>query len=223
MLTFFIKYIIKYLNSTFFIVISCKKKLNNFLKFIKFNFIVVFILIANLGSCGFQVVYKDQYLSSSISNELAAIKISKDRTQLAQQLRNNLYDVLNPDYIKTQNKYFLILKIQESISPTFITSTGASGRNKTTIKVDYQLKNSENMQEISRGTVDISDNYDVTTNRYATYVAEQYIKNNLTKLLAQSLRNSVINDLIQFQKRCIDQNKIDDDSICKFSNNSDLK
>ena len=69
MLTFFIKYIIKYLNSTFFIVISCKKKLNNFLKFIKFNFIVVFILIANL--IGMPMIKKVEEKDNPVHNCLA--------------------------------------------------------------------------------------------------------------------------------------------------------
>lgn len=185
------------------------------------------IIIFSLGlffyleSCGFQVVYKDQHLSSSISNELAAIKINKDRTHLSQQLRNNLYDALNPDYIKTENKYFLILTLKKSVSSTFITSTGASGRNKTSIIVEYELKNSKNLQKISSGTLESSDNYDVSINRYGTHIAEQYVENNITKLLAQSIRNSLINDLIEFQKRCSDQVKIDDDSACKFIERTD--
>jgi hypothetical protein len=109
-----------------------------------FKIILYIIFIFNICSCGFQVVYKDQNISSSISHELAGIKIKKDRTLLSQQLRNNIYEAINPDQITTNTKYFLILDIKNSISSTYITTTGASGRNKVTINVNYELRNAEN-------------------------------------------------------------------------------
>ena len=181
--------------------------------------LIAISIIFSLSACGFQVVYKDQSLSTSLSYELAAIRIKKDRTELSQQLRNNLYDVLNPDHIKASSKYFLILKLTQSSSPTFITATGASGRNKITLSVNYELRNAENMQEITKGIVEISDNYDVSLNRFGTYVSQNYVENNLTKLISQNIRNSLVNDLVELQKRCDDlKNSKEEDSVCYFVN-----
>ena len=188
------------------------KNINRFQKFL------IVISIFCIYSCGLQVVYKDQNLSTSLSHELAGIRIKKDRTELSQQLRNNLYDILNPDHIKTANKYFLILKLSQSSSSTFITTTGASGRNKITLNVAYELKNSENMQEISNGSIIMSDNYDVTPNRFGTYSAQNYVESNLTKLLAQNIRDSLVNDLVELQKRCNNLNDNDEDAVCNFNN-----
>ncbi len=184
-----------------------------------FKKLFTIITICSLSACGLQVVYKDQNLSTSLSHELAGIRIKKDRTELSQQLRNNLYDLLNPDHIKAQSKYFLILKLTQSSTPTFITTTGASGRNKITLGVNYELRNSENMQEITKGRVEISDNYDVSLSRFGTYVSQNYVENNLTKLIAQNIRNSLVNDLVELQKRCNNlKNNNEEDSVCYFNN-----
>ena len=65
-----------------------------------------------LVSCGFQMIYNedDKKIETSYEQDLAAIVIRKDRTKLDQDLKNNLYDLLNPDYIKVDPKYFLSLK-----------------------------------------------------------------------------------------------------------------
>jgi len=176
-------------------------------------------LIFSLSDCGLQVVYKDQSMSTSLSYELAGIRIKKDRTELSQQLRNNLYDVLNPDHIKASSKYFLILTLSQSSNPTFITTTGASGRNKISLIVNYELRNAENMQKITTGAVEMSDNYDISPNRFGTYTSQNYVENNLTKLIAQNIRNSLVNDLIELQKRCnILKNSKEEDPVCYFNN-----
>ena len=99
------------------------------------KFLAVFLIIG-LCNCGFQVIYKDRKEADiSYIHELASIRIKKDRNRLAQELKNNLYELLNPDYLKVDAKYFLTLTIQESLSPTFISLTGASGRNKITLNI----------------------------------------------------------------------------------------
>jgi hypothetical protein len=162
-------------------------------------------ILLSLFSCGFQVIYRDGENKNSYENSLAAIRIKKDRSKIDQQLKNNLYDLLNPDSLDVSAKYFLILSIEELVSPTFITVTGASGRNKITLEVSYILKNLETAATISKGSTSVNDNYNVTENRYGTYVGDEYLRNNLTKIAAQSIRNSLVNDLIEAKKECDDK------------------
>lgn len=161
-------------------------------------------LILALCSCGFQVIYRDREAGTDISyvDELAAIVIKKDRTKVSQDLKNSLYDLFNPDHIKASPKYFLTIKVTQTLSSTFTTSTGSSGRNKVTLTIFYELKNLETAQLISTGTTSVGDNYDVTTNRYGTYSAEQYIQTNLSQVAAQNIRNSLVNDFIETRKKC---------------------
>jgi hypothetical protein len=169
--------------------------------------LVLTILLLSLYSCGFQVLYKEQSNdsredeNSSYIEELATIRIKKDRTRLSQEIKNNLYDLLNPDYIKAEPKYFLILTATKMTSPTFITITGASGRNRVDLNVGYELKDLESGDTISNGAVSANDNYNVTANRYGTYTSEEFVVSNLTKLVSQSLRNSLVNDLIELRKK----------------------
>ncbi len=167
------------------------------------------------ASCNFQVIYKDEYKSGSFSSELAAIRIKKNRDMLDQKMRNNLYDVLNPDFLKVEPLYFLEVSLTSTTSDTFITSTGASGRKRVLISATYQLKNLKNLAVISSGTTEANDNYDISSNRYGTLVADQYIKNNLTKIIAQNIRNSIVNDFVEIRHDC--QNPPSKNFICPLS------
>ena len=179
------------------------------------------LLILTFSACDFQVIYKEKVRGVGITyaQDLSAIRIKKDRTKLGQELKNNLYDALNPDYIKSEPKYFLILTAKSAISSTFTTFTGASGRNRVTLDVTYTLKNLDNAITISSGTTSVNENYDVTTNRYGTYTAEQYMLTNLTKIAAQNIRNSLVNDFIETRKKCEGLVKLKEDEkfICPFT------
>lgn len=163
---------------------------------------IFLLLLSTISSCGFRVIYKenDQVSQDSYVNELASIRIKKDRDRLSQKLKNDLYDVLNPNYVEAEPKYLLILSIKESNTPTFITLSGSSGRNKITMVVNYQLKRIEDAKLIASGSASANDNYDVSSNRYGTYTIEEYVKTNLMKLVAQNIRNSLVSDLIEAKK-----------------------
>lgn len=167
--------------------------------------ILIFIIIINAFSCGFQATYKENTNSElkqfSYENELAGIRIKKNRTKLDQDLKNAIYDLLNPDNLNVEAKYFLILKTKKTITSTFTTNTGASGRNKIYLDVSYELKKLDTAEVISTGQTIVNDNYDVTFNRFGTYSAEEYVQLNLTKLAAQNIRNSLINDLTEIKRK----------------------
>ena len=166
------------------------------------KFCVTFLLLA-VCSCGFQVIYKEEggKIDNPYEQELAAIRIKKNRTKLDQDLKNSLYDLLNPDYIKAEPKYFLILTPIKTTSSTFTTSTGSSGRNRVILNVKYELQSLETGEMISFGSTLVNDNYDVTKNRFGTYTSDEYVQSNLTKVAAKNIRNSLVNDLIEMGKK----------------------
>lgn len=159
--------------------------------------------LLSLATCGFRVIYEERNDTVSYAEELAAIRIQKDRSKLGQDLKNNLYDLFNPDYIKAEPKYLLVVKPTRAISATYITTTGASGRNRLTLTVSYEISSLETGKKISSGNTSVNDNYDVSTNRFGTYTAEEYIQTNLTKIAAQNIRNSIVNDIIEMRKKCL--------------------
>jgi len=177
------------------------KPLKSFFKN-SFCFTISILMFFLISSCGFQVIYKDQYVENSLAHQLASIVIKKERNQLSQTLKNNVYDALNQDSIKTTNKYFLEMNLKQSVSPTFTNVSGGSGRNKVTINVTYVLKKIATAQIISEGNTEVFDSYDVTPNRYATYTADEFARENLTKIIAQNIRNSIVNDLMEEIRDC---------------------
>ena len=171
------------------------------MKNLQFTMLKIIFLLLLFSSCGFQVIYKDHNLTNSVAYQLASIKIEKKRTQLDFELQNSLYSLLNPDKLDITPKYLLILKTNISTSSTYITITGASGRNRITINTAYVLKNLENNQILSSGETTASDNYDVSSNRFGTTVVEDYVKNNILKIISTNLRNALVNDFVQFAKK----------------------
>jgi hypothetical protein len=180
-----------------------------------FLFIIFF-----LSSCGFQVVYRERESNTEISytDELAGIIIQKDRTALGQKMKNNLYDTINPDNISAEPKYFLTLKATKNISATYITLTGASGRNQASLTVEYELRTFETKELISTGSTVVDDNYDITLNRYGSHKAGEMVLSNLTKIAAQNIRNSLVNDLIEARRNCLSDEafKKSNHSVCKI-------
>jgi hypothetical protein len=155
-------------------------------------------------SCGFQPIYQANNSSSQISNkeDLASIKISQKRSRTNQELANNLDNLLNPKSIKIEPKYLLIITLRKTVSPTFITSTGSSGRNKVTLVANYKLKNIDSGAIISSGRSKAKDDFNVIQdNRFANYIAEEEIVSNLTLLIAQDMRNLLINDVSSFNAK----------------------
>ncbi len=165
----------------------------------KYKNICAFFIILSLCCCGFTVIYKDRDQNFDISyvDELAAIKIKKNRDRISQELKNNLYDLLNPNNKEVTPKYFLTLSLKEALSPTFITYTGSSGRNRLTLTIDYELKDLNTGKLLTSGSTSVYDNYDVGSNRFGTYTAQNYTRSNLTITAAQNIRNSLVNDFIE--------------------------
>lgn len=172
------------------------------------------LMALSLYSCGFQVIYdeKDKQAEFDYEKELAAIVIKKTRVKIDQDLKSNLYDLLNPDYLKVEPKYFLTIELKKSTTSTFTTSSGASGRNRVILTANYVLLSLESGKMISEGFSTMNDNYDVTSNRFASYSADEYISANLTKALAKNIRNSLISDLIEMHKKSLEEAKNNDNS-----------
>ncbi len=164
-------------------------------------FKIFLLIILSLTSCGFQTIYQDQKQTAEpYVEKLAQIRIQKKRTKVDQDLKNSLYDLLNPDYIKADPKYLLVIDNKVAVSPTFITIIGAAGRYKVMFNITYDLKDLETAKTIAHGSTLVNDNYDITPNRYGTFVVDEYVRSNLTRVAAQNIRNSLINDFTQLDK-----------------------
>jgi hypothetical protein len=161
--------------------------------------IIISILILNLFSaCGFQPIYKNDITRGGINyeNELAAIKISGDKKRIDQKLKVNLQEILNPNKLEIEKEYNLTIKISKKTVGTFINDTGSAGRNKVILNANYKLSRIADDEIIASGNATAKDDFDVKEKRFADYITEESIELNLTKLIAQNIRDLIINDLI---------------------------
>lgn len=166
------------------------------MKFVKIILSVLFLI--SLSNCGFQpVYYQKTYDEPQINYEekLAAIQISTKRQRIDQKLRDNLGKILNPNQLQADKKYLLDIELKKSIIGTLINPSGSVGRNKVTLIVNYKLIRISDDKLISTGTASAKDDFNVEEKRFANYITEEEMELNLTQLIAQNIRNNLINDL----------------------------
>jgi hypothetical protein len=164
--------------------------------FLLFSFLV-------LSSCGFQAIYSDNRISSeskSYDEELASITVKISRKKLNQDLKNNLEDILNPNKIEIDQKYLIDISLEKSIGGSIITSTGSDGRRKVILTAKYRLRDFHSGELIATGVANAEDDFDVERNRFGNYTAEESIASNLTLVIAQNIRNLLINDIVNSYK-----------------------
>lgn len=167
---------------------------------------IYFLIILSLfSSCGFHAIYRSDNKisdkSQGYNEELASINVEVTRKKLNQDLKNNLEQVLNPDGIKVDAKYSINISLDKNTVSTFTTYTGSSGRNKVILTANYQLKDLKSGEVIATGTATAKDDFNVEQiNRFANYIAEDNIASNLTLIIAQNIRNLLINDIVNNYK-----------------------
>ncbi len=164
--------------------------LKNIKKIINLSCHLTFIFF--LASCGFKPIYSNDN-NNNINQLLTNIKIQASNKKDNLFLKNYIYDYINPyNNSNPDYQYILLLDISKNISTAYITKTGSSGRNRVQIDVKFTLKEITNSEIILQNTISLSDNYDVTSNRYATHKMEEYIIKNILKIIAKDIRNNII-------------------------------
>jgi LPS-assembly lipoprotein len=160
-------------------------------KFIVSSIFLSFFLL----SCGLRPIYQINK-DYSYQQDLAAIKITLERKKINQDLQSNLEKVFNPSAIEVDTKYLLNVTLRKSLSSTFTSYSGSSGRNRVTLVANYKLIDLGSDKIIATGTTSASDDFDVFSKKFANYVAEDYITTNLTLIIADNIRNLLINDMV---------------------------
>lgn len=153
------------------------------------------IALIILSSCGFEPIYKVGN-NAQYDEILASIQVVEKKSRLSQVLRLNLTKSLNPNNLEQEKKYLLYTEIKQQVGSTFIKPSGSSGRNKVILTVKYRLLDISNNELVIKGLTNAQDDYDVEDRRFANYIAQEEISLNLTKIVAQNIRDLLIKDLI---------------------------
>lgn len=109
----------------------------------------------------------------AVSAELAAVEISTDQNETAQYLRNRLEDDLNPDGLRVEPGYELLVELERSSSALAIQLDSTITRYDLYVLASFSLRPLGQAQPILTSAVRRVASYDVERQPYATLVAQQ--------------------------------------------------
>ena len=159
---------------------------------------IVLILIAMFAvqACGFEPLYVQQQKSSkwyfggkfdsSISQEMAKIKIEPISERFGQQIRNQLLDLLTPRGAPKKAQYVLKAKVvQREVVQQAMRRDITATSERVTYKVEYELWEGTKMKLRSDSIAFVS--YDIMANPYSTTMAQKKTEADAAKIVANDI------------------------------------
>lgn len=165
----------------------------------KFKKISVFcMLLLTIAGCGFEPLYVERKsdekwyykgeFDTSISDEIAQIKIEPIADRLGQLIRNDLLDNLTPKGIPSKPKYRLeVFNIKKSVTEQAMRDDITATREKVRYTVQYRLFNANDNKEVVSGNSIAYLGYDIMANPYSTTYAQKKIEKDAAKILANDI------------------------------------
>lgn len=158
--------------------------------------IVAVCLISLIAACGFEPLYVQKKhnnlwyfggeFDTSISSEMAQIKIQPIEQRFGQQVRNNLLDMLTPLGQPHNPKYrlFVQLKSKDIMQQAMRTDITAT-RERVRYLVTYQLM--EGDVKLVSGESIAFVSYDILANPYSTTTAKKKTEEDASKIVANDI------------------------------------
>ena len=151
-----------------------------------------------LTACGFEPLYVDRYsdekwyykgqFDTSITNEIAQIKVEPANERIGQLIRNELLDSFTPKGIPEHPKYRLtITNIEKSISEQAMRDDITATRERVEYKIDYVLTDASNGQILVSNDTLALLGYDIMTNPYSTTFAQKKVEQDAAKIMAADI------------------------------------
>ena len=155
----------------------------------------VLFTVLLLAACGFQPLYVqnsggnwyyDGKFDTSISNEMAQIKISTISERFGQQLRNDLLDLITPRGVPQRAKYRLDAKLTNKIVTQQALRDDVTATNeRIEYVVTYHLY--EGTKELLTGDSIAFISYDILANPYSTTMAQKKGETDAAKIIANDI------------------------------------
>lgn len=155
------------------------------------KWIAAFLLLA-VTACGFTPLYATLD-DKQVTNKTAEINIVPIDNYMGYLLQTNLRNQLNPEQIKASQNYDLIVTLPEPlISDQNIQEDFFSSRERIIQKANYKLIDRKTKQVLIDTTTSATGSYNITLEPYATYMSKERVRENLIKILAQTISTHVI-------------------------------
>ncbi len=132
------------------------------------------VLLVGLGGCGFQPLY-GQAKGSPVAtvDDLALIRIKPLIDRTGQQMHNLLRDRLNPRGQPTRHAYVLTVTVNESTRELGVEIDETATRSNLSLSASFSLTLASSGQVLTFGTSVSVNSYNILSNEFATFSAEQ--------------------------------------------------
>ncbi len=158
--------------------------------------IIAVCLISLIAACGFEPLYVQKKhnnlwyfggeFDTSISDEMAQIKIQSIAERFGQQVRNDLLDMLTPLGQPRQPKYRLYVDVEDKeIMQQALRKDITATRERVRYRVNYRLV--EGNTELVSGDSIAYVSYDILANPYSTTTARKKTEENAAKIIANDI------------------------------------
>lgn len=129
----------------------------------------------------------------SVTDKTAEINIAPIDNYMGYLLQTDLRNQLNPEQIKAPQNYDLIVMLPEPlISDQNIQEDFFSSRERMIQKANYKLVDRKTKEVLIDTSTSATGSYNITLEPYATYMSKERVRENLIKILAQTISTHVI-------------------------------
>ncbi len=160
--------------------------------------ILVLFLLVFVAACGFEPLYVQKKQDSlwyfggefdtSISAEMAKIKVQTIADRFGQQLRNDLLDMITPLGVPRNPTYRLVVDVEPiEITQQAMRDDITATRERVRYKVEYQLLNAETSEILVKGDSIAYVSYDIMANPYSTTFAKKKTETDAAKIIANDI------------------------------------
>ncbi len=166
--------------------------------------ILIISLIFPLASCGFHPVYSkksEESANPGMSAFFREITIGDIPNKSGQDLKNSLYDVLNPTSVPSDKKYRLEVKLKRDIIPLIIEKDRSTTRYSLVYTATLSLSETGGSKVIYSGTSRASGSYDALNSDYAVYMAEGDTGHRVIRDMADDIKNKLTSFYIKQDKK----------------------
>jgi len=160
------------------------------------------LLLFTLAACGFQPVYSQKTASANpeLTGFFRNISIEEIPGKAGQDLRNSLYDTLNPTSASGENLYRLEIKLKRDIIPMIIEKDRSITRYNLVYEAHIKLIEIASGKVIYTGAAQMSGGYDAINSDYAVYMAEGDAGHHVIRDLAEEIKNKLTSYFIKREK-----------------------
>ena len=149
------------------------------------------LAVVGLGSaagCGFQPLYSQPEADTTVSTDLAAVRIEPLRDRVGQRMHNFLRDRLNPQGQPVAPSYRLQVELSETLSELGVRRDETATRANLRMEASFALRTYGGDQPLFAGRATSTTSYDILDNPFATTVSEGDARERALRELADDIQ-----------------------------------